>query len=465
MTEPTRSGRRVKRRTLWLGATAVAVVVAVSSISISLSGGPSDNKATPPTDSPTGPTNGVHLDSAVELTGKHHGAVATSGADESDISSAEQKFSLGLLQQLVGSSSSNVLVSPLSLDEALSMTLLSARGATADQIAGVLRVSGMSPQVQAAGWASLDHDLAASSSEDRISLEDANSLWTQTGLPVEQAYLDAIESQFGAGVWQVNFDNDPDAAARAVNDWVDYATEGQIPTLLNSQDIPASTAFVILNAVYFEAQWARQLLDTEPGQFQSPSGSIPVTYMSAQGDDDLDASIGSGLDAVELPYWNGSGSAGGHIPGRYAALLLMPTSGSLARFVSTLDSSTLNRITSALTSQLVDLEIPEVDIDSNLDLSSTLGSMGMSDAFGPGADFSAMSNLATQLSEVKQKATLHVTKYGTVASAATSIVGIASAAMKSVPLTFDRPFVFMVRDTVTGTILFESAVDNPVGGS
>ncbi len=195
------------------------------------------------------------------------------------------------------------------------MTLLAARGPTASQIAQVLQVSGLTPQTQAAGWATLDQDLATSSSKDHISLEDANSLWTQTGLPVEQSYLDAIENQFGAGVWQVDFDNDPDAAARAVDDWVRRATEGQIPTLLTPQDIPASTVFVILNAVYFEAQWAAQLLQTETGQFQTPSGPVPVTYMSAGGDDEQDASIGSGLDAVELPYWNGAQNE--RAPGRY----------------------------------------------------------------------------------------------------------------------------------------------------
>jgi serpin B len=184
--------------------------------------------------------------------------------------------------------------------------------------------------------------------------------------------------------------------------------------------------------------------------------------MSAGGDDEQDASIGSGLDAVELPYWNGAQNE--RAPGRYAAMFLMPTSGSLAQFVATLDSSTLHQITNGLSEQPVDLEIPAVNISSTLDLSSTLSSMGMSDAFGPAADFSGMTKLATQLSEVKQKATLHVTKYGTVASAATAVVGIASAAMRSTPITFNRPFVFLVRDTQTGAILFESAVNDPEGG-
>jgi serpin B len=455
MTERIRLGRRPRPRTLWLGTAAVVIVVAASAISITLSGGTSGNKTVPP-------INPAHLDSAVELTGKHLGTGATSRSDESDISSSEQDFSLRLLQQLVGSSSSNVLVSPLSLEEALGMTLLAARGPTADQIAQVLRVSGITPQAQAAGWSTLDQDLARSSSEDHISLQDANSLWTQTGLPIEQAYLDAVESQFGAGVWQVNFDHDPDAAARAVDDWVGRATEGQIPTLLTPQDIPSSTVFVILNAVYFNAQWATQLLETESGRFQAPSGSVPVTYMSAGADDEQEASIGSGLDAVELPYWNGNQS--NRAPGRYAAMFLMPTNGSLAQFVASLDPSSLNRITKGLSMQPVDLEIPGINISSTLDLASVLGSMGMSDAFGPTADFSGMSKLATQLSEVKQKATLHVTKYGTVASAATAVVGVASAALRSIPVTFDRPFVFLVRDTQTGAILFESAVNDPDGG-
>jgi serpin B len=138
----------------------------------------------------------------------------------------------------------------------------------------------------------------------------------------------------------------------------------------------------------------------------------------------------------------------------------MPTSGSLSQFVGSLDSTSLNGIIGGMSRQAVSPLVPELKISSNLQLVPTLQALGITDAFGPSADFSGLSPIATEISEVKQQATLRITKWGTVASAATAVVSTATALVTTRSLKFNRPFLFVIRDTKTGAILFESAINN-----
>jgi serpin B len=138
----------------------------------------------------------------------------------------------------------------------------------------------------------------------------------------------------------------------------------------------------------------------------------------------------------------------------------MPTSGSLSQFVGSLDSTSLNGIIGGMSRQAVSPLVPELKISSHLQLVPALQALGITDAFGPSADFSGLSPIATEISEVKQQATLRITKWGTVASAATAVVSTATALVTTRSLKFNRPFLFVIRDTKTGAILFESAINN-----
>ena len=342
------------------------------------------------------------------------------------------------------------------------MAQLGASGQTATQLSQALGLNNLSASQRSLGWASLDDDLVTAAADDHIALKNANSIWTQKGFPIQAEFLKDLKSEFGAGVWQADFAKDPTTAVNSVNAWVSQATDGLIPSLLKPSDAPSVTAAVLLNAVLFEAQWATQLTGTMSGPFHAPGGSVPVTYMSPSGQDSQYlSSLSSGLDAIELPYWNGAGAQGTRPRSRYAALVLMPTSGSLAQFVDALDATSLNRVVSGMTEQWLVPQIPECKIGATLQLVPALEALGVKDAFGPGADFSGLSSIATQISEVKQQATLRISKWGTVAAAATAAVFESTAAHLTQQVTFNRPFLFLVRDTKTGAILFESAVDNP----
>jgi serpin B len=459
-----RSLKRHRRRLGASGLAAVVLVVAVAVTSFAIVG-PGGSHGTP---AQAGVHTSNHNGSAVELTSLVEQNRTLNGTAEAKVANAEEEFSLSILSQLMEghSSGANQLLSPFSLSEALAMAQLGARGQTATQLSDALGLGKLSASEQALGWASLDVDLVDAAAQDHIALSDANSIWTQKGFPIEPDFLTNLKSEFGAGVWQADFASDPVSAIRSVNAWVSQATDGQIPNLLQPSDTPPSTAAVLLNAVLFEAQWVTQLTSVAPGVFHSPGGAVHVSYLSPPGDETAFlSSSGPGLDAVQIPYLSGTGQQLGRRPGRYAALLLMPTSGSLSQFVGKLDASGLNHIISNMTDQTVNLSIPECKIGSTLQLAPALQALGVTDAFGPAANFSGMSKIATQISEVKQQATLSITKWGTVASAATAVISIATAARISVPLTFNRPFLFLVRDTKTGAILFESAINNPTASA
>lgn len=453
-TRKTAADRR--RSFVFIGSAVVVLGLVVALVVASMS--PGGNKHRRSEQDGSAAIQETHVANAVELSAKTS-SMPTSKSAERAVAEAENEFSLRLFRELTGGSA-NQLVSPFSLYQALAMTLLGARGQTASQMTASMNLSSVTVKELQAGLSTLDADLANAGRADHIDLRDANSIWTGKGWPINKTYLENIKSTFDAGVWQANFANDPAAADAAINAWVSAITDGRITSLVDPSDTPPDTAAVLLNAVLFEAKWAVQLTQTSQGTFESPNGAVPVTYLSpATGDTGFQTSTKDGATTVELPYSNGTP---GQTPGRYAALLIMPSNGSLSKFIDQLDESELDDILASLSRTNIDLSVPQVKMSTNLHLQSTLENLGMTDAFGDAANFSGMSPIATKIADVVQRATLSITKWGTIASAATAVVMVPTAAMAHQDdITFNRPFLFLVRDTTTGTILFESAVNNP----
>jgi serpin B len=444
---------RHRRRAIF-GALALVLVAAVVSVSIVTTG-----RSPSPKLSVTSQIED-RIGSAIELTSVHGVTIEPNADASASVSQAEIGFSIKVLQNLVASSgSSNQLVSPFSLSEALAMVELGARGQTATQLENALGVESLSSSAQAQGWLELDRRLASTAKQDRVALRDANSLWGQTGFPIFSAFLASLRSEFDAGVWLTDFASHPIAAAKAVNAWVSDATGGKIPVLLTPAEVHADVA-VLLNAIYFKAPWATPFETTTHEAFHSPSGDVTTKFLVSSSDAQFQASIGSGLDAVQIPYW--SGSADSSAAGKYGALLLMPTQGTLSQFVSGLTPTSLDDIVNGLSPQDVAVTMPALHLQASHELIPTMQSLGVQDAFGLDADLSGFSPISTYIAEIKQKATLDVTKWGTVATAATAIgMEETSSITVSPALNFDRPYLFLIRDTQTGTVLFMSAVYNP----
>jgi serpin B len=381
-------------------------------------------------------------------------------ADSGALAAGNTAFALGLYQQLRGEED-NLFFSPYSISVALAMAYAGARGETERQMADALHYTLPQDTLHPA-FNALDLELASRGGGARgrhgepFRLHIANALWGQTGYSFLPDFLDLLAENYGAGMRLVDFRTSPEPSRVTINDWVADQTEDRIRDLIPSGVINTATRLVLTNAIYFDAAWESTFEKdaTHPGEFTRLDGTRVNVDMMHQSHDFLYGE-GDGYQAVELPY-------DGH---ELAMVVLLPTESRFAEFEESLDAEELAAILGGLAPNEVRLTMPRYKYESAFQLKDALSAMGMADAFVPGAaDLSGMDgtrNLFIQ--QVIHKALVRVDEEGTEAAAATAVaIGMLSAPpQRIVEVVIDRPFIFLIRDRKTGTILFLGRVLNP----
>jgi serpin B len=391
------------------------------------------------------------IGSAVEIVAPGSSSIPNQPDVATKVARAEEDFALRLLRQVDTNGAGNVTISPWSLAVALAMLENGAHGTTLDQIAHTLGTQALSPGHQDAGWASLVRTLAQQSKASGTALQSADALWLQAGLPMNETFMRSMAAYFQTGVWQVDFAQHLSSAMDAVNKWVAAQTGNKITKLFDPRDVDHTTRLVLANAIHFHANWQNPFdpASSRPGTFYGPGGSTTATYM----EETLPgATITSSYREVRLSY------AGGH----FQAVAIMPEGQDLKSFVGTLDPARLDRMLSA-SEQSAAVSLPRFTTTTYVNLNTTLASMGMPLAFESQADFSAMSPIPMQVQSVVQRDYLSVGEKGTEAAAATGISVMPTAAHVSAEptITLDHPFIFLIRDVTSGTILFSSLIQSP----
>lgn len=435
----------LRRRRHW-GITAGVVIVAAVATALALTSGPNGGVA-PQARLKGGVHTGARIGSAVQLVADTSPVSGSDPAAVDAVVSAEQRLSLALLQKV--GDGSNVSVSPASLYLALGMLQNGARGSTAAQISAALQATGLSTADQNSGLAGLTTDLDAAAAKDGITLDSANSLWQQRGFEVRPAFLRTLAAYYRAGVWQVDYQHDMSGAMDAINHWTSHQTHGRITKLFDQ--LEPSTVLVLANAIYFHAAWATPFDngETADGAFTTADGK-QVTAKFMSGGPGLQAAATGAYQAVQLPYRGG----------RFAALAVMPTSGSLTDLMKALTPEQIDSI-AASTHGGVSVSMPRFTTTSKIDLTPVLEALGMTDAFTDDADLSGLSNTPTKVGQAIQRVFLGVGEKGTTAAAATGISIMPTSTTAGPKVRLDHPFLFLVRDTKTGTILFASEVQDP----
>ena len=359
----------------------------------------------------------------------------------------------GVLRNQSAFANKNLFFSPFSISEALAMTYAGAGGTTASQLQSTMHFTLPGARLNAAFDAidlALTQRPATTPGAVPLTLNIANSMWGEATYTFKQPFLDTLATNYGAGVYRADFKNAPDAARTAINNWVAGKTENKILNLLSSSDITNLTRFVLVNAVYFNGGWSAPFSTsaTTAGTFHGVSGDSTAQMMKETAD--FYYGTGSGWRAIRLPY-----------DGGLTFTAILPDN--LATFESSFNTATLASIDSSLQFTLVALTMPKFKIPgATFSVKGALQTLGTTALFGA-ADLSGIAspqdgNLV--VSDVLHQAYISVDEKGTEAAAATAVIGGPTSAgpgpqpPQPVILTLDKPFIFLIRDSATGAIVF-----------
>ena len=366
-------------------------------------------------------------------------------------------FACDLYAQL-RSSPGNLFFSPYSISTALAMTYAGARGDTEAQMAQVLHFE-KSQQGLHSTFGALQRQFSQANKQKGIELSIANALWAQKGHPFLPAFLKIGQGEYQASLKLADFMTGAEPARSEINGWVARQTKDKIKDILPPNSLDSSTRLVLADAIYFKGAWAQPFskAETSPQPFHlTATRQADVPLM--QHLDTVKYMENDSFQAVELPY----------VGAELSLVVLLPQQiDGCGQLEGQLSPAFLSGCLGAMKSQKVELFLPRFKMESDFKLKDTLDKMGMSAAFGPQADFSGMDGTRNlYISAVFHKAWVDVNEAGTEAAAAT----VVTVKLKSMPMgppepppvfRADHPFIFCIRDTHSGSLLFLGRLADP----
>jgi len=363
------------------------------------------------------------------------------------------RFSNLLLKQ---NANRNVFVSPSSVIFALAMTYNGAEGKTRQAMARTLEIEGTGLNDVNSAFADLQRMLG--NADPKVQLKIANSLWVKQGLNLKPDFIERSKQYYAAEVTNLDF-NKP-AAPLTINSWVRNKTDNLIDKIVDQ--ISPETILFLVNAMYFKGQWENEFdkEKTKEDDFQLPTGrQKKVQMMSQSGRYRYFAD--KDFQAVSLTYGTGRTSMYVFLPDERITLKEFEGKLTIENWESWMKSFRMAP---------GEVMLPRFKVEYETDLNDALKTLGMSEAFDPNlADFSGIAEVKQggriYISKVKHKTFAEVNEEGTKAAAVTGVeMGVTSAIVPTQPFTMkvNRPFLFVIRDNATGTILFIGSIADPV---
>jgi len=381
------------------------------------------------------------------------GAVGCSAASaDQPLAAADNAFGFKLIKQLAKDwPARNISISPYSAATVLHMVGNGAAGKTKTEMQQVLETAALSSAAVNAANKHIAQLLTSNSAN--VILSTANAVWYRPDTGINPAFISANRQFYGATVEALNF-ADPHAAD-IINAWASDKTQGRIRRMADGMSDPEHTRLFLADAIYFKGKWAKQfdVKETKDRAFHLRGGEkrIPMMLQSAR----LEYREKSGYQAVRLPY-----------DGNNLAMYVFLPSGSSSpeNIVATLSGSWQREIKSKFASQEGTIVLPRFKIEFSVELTQPLQSLGMRAAFNASAaDFSGIAP-GLFISAARQKTFIEVNEEGTEAAAVTGI-GVSLTALRPHAEPFqmivDRPFLFLIEDQQTGTILIMGVVFDP----
>ena len=378
-------------------------------------------------------------------------------ADQAEAVNGSNAFAVDLYAQL-SKQPGNLFFSPESISTAFGMAYAGARGQTATQMQQVFHFTLPPDRLHPAMGALL---AGMNAQHKDYELHVADALWAQQDSNFEESYLKLVQSDYGAGLHKVNFKISPDTVRATINAWVEKQTNDKIKDLIGQGALNTSTRLVLTNAIYFKGDWQDPFdaQATQKDEFHlSATQWVTTPMMHRTGG--YRYYDGGTFQALELPY------AGNEIS--MVVLLPKQTDG-----LTALEQSFTSGVAGEWIQKLepvdkVILTLPSFTMTQQFELSGALSAMGMAQAFSGSADFSGMTGKPEfSISAAIHKAYIDVNEKGTEAAAATAVVMYATAMRREAPepppIVFraDHPFLFILLDTKSGSMLFLGRVADP----
>ena len=377
-------------------------------------------------------------------------------ADVARQSDANRAFALDLYHYLAAEDG-DLFFSPYSISLALAMTWAGARGQTEQQMAEALHFE-LGQDALHPVFNYLDLELnsrgqGAAGTEGRpFRLHVVNQTWGQVDYTFLEPFLDVLARHYGAALRLLDFINAPEQSRRTINAWVAEQTEGLIEDLIPVDAIDSLTRLVLTNAIYFNAGWDEEFPPeaTRDGAFERLDGSTVSVPMMSQ-TYDFPFYLGDGFRAVELPYDGGE-----------LSMVLLRPDADFTAFEAGLTVEQLDSVLAGMQNAMVTVRMPRWSYDGDtISLNRALSDLGMPVAFSNEADFSGMDGRHFLfISDVVHQAFISVDEAGTEAGAATAVI-MSGTGEPPDEINLDRPFIYLIRDIQTGTILFMGRVLDP----
>ena len=393
--------------------------------------------------------------------------MADSEVQRQTVVQGNNEFALALFARL-RENQGNLFFSPYSISTALAMTYAGARGQTETQMAKVLHFPTLAgekvppePFMQEGQFHSafgvVVKDLNQRAKKGNYELAVANALWGQKGYKLLNDFLKLIETEYDGRLTEVDFVTATESARQTINAWVEQKTRDKIKELIKPGVVDAMTRLVLTNAIYFKGNWARQFKKdrTREAPFTLASGGkVDAPMMNQMGE--FRYMEAEDFQALELPY----------IDNELSMIILLPKeTDALPEFEKKLKLEDFSQWLDRLHRREVIVSVPKFKTTSQFSLASVLKSMGMGDAFSArAADFLGITGSRDLfISAVIHKAYVDVNEEGTEAAAATGVtMRLTSAGPSQTPVfRADHPFLFLIRDNRSGSILFVGRLTNP----
>jgi serpin B len=340
---------------------------------------------------------------------------------------------------------SNVFFSPTSIFTAFAIAYEGAKDNTASEMKDVFGFESDESK-RRMGFADMQKQLNMKQQNNTISL--ANALWIAENFKVLPEYVDTAKTYYNSEVESVNFAS-KEKGIDLINSWVDEKTHGKIKKIF--EELDPATELVITNAIYFKGIWEEPFEKTKTtvGDFHVGIDNAVKVPMMQSKTTFPNVAVNDLVQIVELPYEGEN----------FSMLILLPRNvDGMKSLEESLSADNLTKWKDELKKMKTKVYMPKFKLETKYDLKSILQEMGIHDAFHD-ADFTGIANSGLYIEKAVHKAFVEVNEEGTEAAAATGIAMLTSGPFE---FTVDRPFIFIIQDNETGSILFIGKVVNPL---